>query len=397
MNNVEVWLWILLVMLPHNSRTSVIISRYGSALEAARAMRDGRCEELTEAEKQRVERTRTREVRSLISECERLGIRIVTMDDEEYPESLKVIQDPPVVLFVKGDLRPLNGRLTLSVVGPRSPSEYSRKVADVVCTELVEDGCAIVSGLAVGIDAAAHRCAVNRGGYTVGVMGCGLMVNYPTENAELKNAILESGGALISELLPYTSVSAGYFKRRNRIISGISAGTLVIEASSRSGCLLTAEHAVKQGRVLFCIPPHNIFEERYDGSAELIRMGAVSVFATTDIYEKLSQTYEGVGQLAEKRKAHLKRSAPKPKIASVAAKLTEKSAAKTVEKHNQPDISQLSPEEGQIVLLLSEKQLTMDELIDRTEKKHDEICSVILGLELMDVILRNQDGTFSLR
>ncbi|MBQ8170966.1 MAG: DNA-processing protein DprA [Oscillospiraceae bacterium] len=397
MNNVEVWLWILLVMLPHNSRTSAIISRYGSALEAARAMRDGRCDDLSEAEKQRVERTRTREVRSLISECERLGIRIVTMDDEEYPEALKTIQDPPVVLFVKGDLKPLKDRLTLSVVGPRSPSEYSRKAADVICTELVEDGCAIVSGLAVGIDAVAHRCAVNKGGYTIGVMGCGLMVNYPTENAELKNAILESGGALISELLPYTSVSAGYFKRRNRIISGIAAGTLVVEASSRSGCLLTAEHTVKQGRSLFCIPPHDIFEERYDGSAELIRAGAVSVFATTDIYEELSGAHEGVAQLSEKRKAAPKPAAPKPKIASVTAKKIEKPAVKAAEKNIEPDISQLSPEEGQIVLLLREKPLTMDELIDKTEKKHDEICSVVLGLELMDVILRNQDGTFSLR
>ena len=397
MNNVEVWLWILLVMLPHNSRTSAIIGRYGSALEAARAMRDGRCDDLSEAEKQRVERTRTREVRSLISECERLGIRIITMDDEEYPEPLKAIKDPPVVLFVKGDLRPLKGRLTLSVVGPRSPSEYSRKAADVICTELVEDGCALVSGLAVGIDAAVHRCAVNKGGYTVGIMGCGLMVNYPTENAELKNAILESGGALISELLPYTSVSAGYFKRRNRIISGISAGTLVVEASSRSGCLLTAEHTVKQGRALFCIPPHNIFEERYDGSAELIRTGAVPVFASIDIYEKLSQTHDGVARLAEKRKTSVKAAAPKPKIASVTAKAIEMPAAKTAERITMPDISQLSPEEGQIVLLLSEKSLTMDELIDKTEKKHDEICSVILGLELMDVILRNQDGTFSLR
>ncbi len=396
MNNVEIWLWILLVMLPHNSRTATLISQYGSALEAARAMRDGKCDILTDAEKQRVERTRTREVRALISECERLGIRIVTLDDEEYPAPLKAISDPPVVLFVKGDLKPLAGRLSLAVVGPRSPSEYSRKAADIFCTQLVEDGCALISGLAVGIDAAAHRCAVNKNGYTVGVMGCGLMVNYPTENEELRKAIVETGGALISELLPYTSVSAGYFKRRNRIISGLAAGTLVVEASTRSGCLLTAEHTVKQGRALFCIPPHDIFAERYEGAAGLIRDGAVPVFDITDIYKELSLTHDGIAALIERRIARPKPVRPKPKIASVTARIAEVPSEDVGRHDREPDVTDLSPEEAAIVLQLKSKPLTMDELIDRTGKKHDEICSVILGLELMDAIVRNQDGTFSL-
>ncbi|MGN0688430.1 MAG: DNA-processing protein DprA, partial [Oscillospiraceae bacterium] len=122
MKNVEIWLWILLVMLPHNSRTAELLRTYGSALEAAKAMRDGSCTFLTPQEKQRVERTRTREVRALINECQRLGISIVTLDDEDYPKRLKQISDPPIVLFVKGSLKPLERMTSLSVVGPRQPS-----------------------------------------------------------------------------------------------------------------------------------------------------------------------------------------------------------------------------------------------------------------------------------
>ncbi len=265
-SNVEVWLWLLLVLLPHNPRTSEILETYGSALEAAKAMRDGSCQ-LSAAEKQRVERTRTREVKSLICECERLGIRIITLDDGEYPEQLRKIPDPPIVLFVKGTLQPLQNMPAVAVVGPRSPSEYGRKVCEKLCTEMAKDKIALVSGMAVGIDSCVHRSAINNNGYTAAVLGCGIMVNYPAENEGLKNAVLNSGGALISELLPYASVAANYFRHRNRIISGLCGATLVVEAGSHSGALLTAEHALRQDRRLLCVPPHDIFADSFYGAA----------------------------------------------------------------------------------------------------------------------------------
>ena len=399
MNNVEIWLWILLVMLPHNSRTSELLKTYGSALDAARAMRDGDCTFLTPQEKQRVERTRTREVRALMNECERLGIRIVTLDDEEYPRLLKNIPDPPIVLFVKGSLARLNAVPSLAVVGPRSPSEYGRNAADKLCTSLAKDGTALISGLAVGIDSVVHRSAVNNGGYTVGVLGCGSMVNYPAENEELKAAIIASGGAVISELLPYTSVSAGYFKRRNRIISGLAQGTLVVEASTRSGCLLTAEHTVGQGRVLMCIPPHDIFAERFSGVMPLLRGGAVNVFETADVYNAIASSdsisdlsvTEQLKHFRKTRDVQPKKTSTKSAEAAMPEVLQSEPEVRT-----KPDFSDFSPEEAEVITQLTEKPLTMDELIDKTGLSHDKICAVVLGLEINDVITRNQTGTFML-
>lgn len=403
---VEIWLWLLLVLLPHNARTSEILHTYGgSALNAAKAMRDGECQ-LSAAEKQRVERTRTREVRALINECERLGIRIITLDDEEYPAQLRDISDPPIVLFVKGSLMPLKIMPALAVVGPRQPSEYGRKVCERLCAESAGDGVAIISGIAVGIDACAHRCAVNNGGFTAAVLGCGLMVNYPGENEELKEAILQSGGALISELLPYASVSQGYFKHRNRIISGLAGAALIVEASSHSGALLTAAHAAKQGRALLCVPPQDIFAERFSGLSQLLSQGAIPVCSICDLYSALIEAdgraaalkcllpqkeKQWLGSLSAVRPvlvrpAELRQSKPQESCCT-----PQQPAAKSV-----PDISQLSPEEGEIVSLIAEGAMTMDELIEKTGIQSDKLCAVILGLEINDVITRTREGTFLL-
>ena len=303
----------------------------------------------------------------------------------------------------EGSLAPLSKMPSVAVVGPRRPSEYGRKVCDALCTDMAKDGVALISGLAVGIDACVHRCAVNNGGYTVGVLGCGIMVNYPAENEELKEEIIKSGGAVISELLPYASVSASYFKQRNRIISGLAMGTLVPEASSRSGSLLTAAHAAMQGRRLMCIPPHDIMSERFSGTAQLMRDGARAVFSIRDIYSELNNGVQQCEQLdLLRQKAAEKLTAPKKQ------KSTKKTGAlskKPEEKKTQeldaparvlPDIAQLGPQESEVVLLLKDGPLTMDELIDKTGKRYDEICSVILGLELMDAVVRSRDGMISL-
>lgn len=407
MTNVEVWLWILLVMLPHNDRTTRLLSGYSSALEAARAMRDGECDLLTAAEKQRVERTRTREVKALIAECERLGIRIVTLDDPEYPSRLKKIADPPIVLFVKGDLSPLKNMTSVAVVGPRAPSEYSRRITDVLCADLSEDKVGVISGLAVGIDGEAHRCTVKHGGYTVGVLACGHMVNYPAENEDLKKSIVENGGAVISELLPYTSAKVYYFRQRNRIIAGLSEATVVIEASAKSGTLVTSELTFEQEKPVFCVPPHDITDERYFGAVSLLRANALPLFSVKDIYTELSLRNKGVTDdtHAERLEALSGKEAPrvpkqkKPKTKPpVSAVKDEAKPAAFVEAEpaEEMDMAQFSPEEALVVTLLQDGPLTMDEIIEKSGKRHDEICSIVLGLELMDVVTRCQNGTFIL-
>ncbi len=401
MTNVEVWLWILLVMLPHNPRTTELLSRYRTALDAAIAMRDGKCDLLTNGEKQRVERTRAREVKALIAQCEHLGIRIITLDDPEYPSQLKRIDSPPIVLFVKGDLSPLGDMPAVAVVGPRVTTEYGVRVTDMLCESFAQNKVAVISGLAVGVDGEAHRCTVEHGGYTVGVLGCGLEVNYPAENEQLKKEIIEGGGAVISELLPYSSTNALYFRLRNRIIAGLSCASVVIEASAKSGTLVTAGITRSQDKPVFCVPPHDITDITLSGTVSLLREYALPLFDISDIFAELQRRSEAGIHIPHKerlKKLAKKKASPKTEKRSKNSASMEMSSAAPQE--HQPsaavDISALSPEEAQVIGLLKERPLTMDEIIEKSGKRHEEICSVILGLELMDAVVRRQDGTFVL-
>ena len=292
--NKEIWLWILLVMLPYNERTMKIFERYGDVRSAAEAMRDGSCDMLTDEERERAKNIRSREVNSLIADCEANDIRIVTIEDEEYPKLLREICVPPVVLFVRGSLENMDEGAVLAVVGSRECSAYSIEATRRICTELAELGVAIVSGLAVGIDCTAHRSALDGGSKTIGVLACGHLVDYPTASRQIKQDIIKSGGAVISELLPRTGVDKDYFHHRNRIISGLAHGLFIAEAGEISGCHHTAGHATEQGRELFCLPPYNVFSPQCSGVNRYLRDGATPVFGSVDIVNGLKYRIFGV-------------------------------------------------------------------------------------------------------
>ncbi len=283
--NKKIWLWLLLVMQPYNENTMKLVEHYGGPLAAAQAIRDGKCVQLTAEERARAISVRNKAVDDVIKTCEENNIRIVTIEDEEYPELLKQIYNPPIVLFVQGSLKGLNELPTLAVVGTRGASRYASITGGKICNELVKAGMVLISGLAIGLDSVAHWAAVNNGSRTIGILACGNLIDYPAVNRDLKNRILENGGALISELLPGTRTTPGYFKYRNRIISGISMGTFVIEAPNGSGCIYTAEHAVEQNRELFCLSPNDVNSNCCAGVIPFLRDGAVAVFDHTDIID----------------------------------------------------------------------------------------------------------------
>ncbi|MCH5203573.1 MAG: DNA-processing protein DprA [Oscillospiraceae bacterium] len=277
-------------MQPYNRRTVEILEQFDyNAEKAATAIRDGKVL-LSEEEKQRANKVRRGAVREVMKLCSDNGVKIMTLDDEEYPSLLKNIDNPPIVLFCAGELGGLDGTLTVSAVGTRTPSSYGISVTKRIIPQLTKVGTIITSGLAVGIDAAVHRSCIDNGGRTIGVLGCGIFVNYPAKNAGLKQEIVESGGAVISELLPFTKPSSEYFQHRNRIISGLSLGTLVLEAGEKSGALITANHACEQGREVFFIPPHDILSPSFMGVAALGRDGATPVYSYTDILYTLLKT-----------------------------------------------------------------------------------------------------------
>lgn len=219
-----------------------------------------------------------------LNEIERLGIKLITLNDSAYPENLKRIYDPPPVLYIKGDLKKEDAD-AMAIVGARNATTYGKMVTERLSSELASYGFTIISGMARGIDTFAHRGAIAGGGRTIAVFGSGINTVYPPENRRLAEEIIESG-AVISEFQPGIPPEKTNFPRRNRIISGMSVGVLVIEATNDSGSLITANAALEQGREVFAIPG-NINSRHSTGTNGLIKKGAKLVEDIEDILEEL--------------------------------------------------------------------------------------------------------------
>lgn len=222
-----------------------------------------------------------------MEKLERCGIKALIWHDPDYPTRLKEIYDYPPVLYMKGSIVDRD-EWCLAVVGTRRPTVYGRQVTDEIVNELSRSNITIVSGLARGIDSAAHKSALEAGGRSIAVMGGGLDSIYPAENADLAHSIIENG-ALLSEYHPGTKPRPEHFPRRNRIISGISLGVLVIEADRTSGALITAHLALEQNREVFAIPG-SILSPASIGTNQLIKEGAKLVRDFGDVLEELNLT-----------------------------------------------------------------------------------------------------------
>jgi DNA processing protein len=190
--------------------------------------------------------------RAQLHSAEKVGARFITLWDEEYPEVLKNIYDPPLYLFIRGELQPRD-EAAVAVVGTRAPTAYGKVVTKAIAGDLAAAGVTIVSGMALGIDGEAHKAALEADGRTIAVLGSGIDVVYPKSHERLMEQIIEHG-AVISEFPPGTGPSGGNFPRRNRVISGLCKGALIVEAPLHSGALLTAAHALDQNREVFAIP-----------------------------------------------------------------------------------------------------------------------------------------------
>lgn len=412
-NPVEVWLWLLLVMEPHNPKTHFILEDCGGdASEAGRRIRDGKYDFLSETQKKNAESVRMKDVRGVMELCEKNSVRIITLDDEEYPPLLRGIENPPIVLFCAGSLRGLDRSITLSVVGARSISDYGLMVTNRILEPLVKLGVVIVSGIAVGADAAAHSVCLRNNGRTIAVLGCGILVNYPAENAELKREIIANGGAIISELLPMTKPSGRYFNTRNRIIAGLSLGTLVTEAGHQSGSLLTANHALTQERDVFCVPPQDLFSSRYNGVVPMLRSGAAAVYNFTDILNAFSMYFSNEqyvkDYVASIEKTEFKRKTPKkPSVkmpeADAKAPEAEREKENTVEAKKAPQtelteelLSSLEPIEAEALKALAESPAKLDKLVERLNCGFEELTEALTNLEIAGYVNRGQDGEFLL-
>jgi DNA processing protein len=219
-----------------------------------------------------------------LSLLKEVGGAILTLKDDAYPKRLRDIYDPPAVLYVRGELKK-EDELAVSIVGSRKTSPYGRWITEKVSQELARHGVTIVSGMARGIDSLAHWGAISAGGRTIAVLGCGVDVIYPSENRNLFRKIIDCG-AVLSEFRMGSPPEAGHFPKRNRIISGLSLGVVVVEASTKSGSLLTAGYALEQGREVFAVPG-NVGFEGSRGTNRLIKDGAKMVESSEDVLEEI--------------------------------------------------------------------------------------------------------------
>ncbi|HZK39243.1 MAG TPA: DNA-processing protein DprA, partial [Clostridia bacterium] len=240
---------------------------------------------------QRLENFTLEQAKRIVRQCAQNAWQIVTPDGEDYPPLLLRLNNFPAVLYTWGDLSCLKDKVSIAVVGSRSASPYSIDVAGRLSASLSRSGAVVVSGGALGVDSAAHTGALYGGGKTVAVLGCGLGARYLMGNHALRTQIAQSG-AVISEYPPDTQAIGSNFPIRNRLISGLSYGTVVIEAGVKSGSLITAGYALEQGRDIFAVPG-DIINSSYTGTNKLIRDGAKPVFSGADVLEEYAFRYPG--------------------------------------------------------------------------------------------------------
>lgn len=222
---------------------------------------------------------------NVLEDCAQKGYSVITPEDDNYPRQFYALQDPPLVVYAQGNvalLGQMHNLPVLTVVGTRSASEYGSRVAENMSYDLAQAGFIIVSGLALGIDSYAHSGALRAGKRTVAVLGSGLNTDYPPQSAPMRKQILATGGVVLTELEPSVPVRGAYFPARNRLLAGLSQGVLVVEAPQRSGALLTASHALEQGKEVFAVPS-DIYDPNAAGTLGLIRDGAIPAINVLDV------------------------------------------------------------------------------------------------------------------
>lgn len=286
---------------------------------------------------------------------------ILLWEGQGYPLALTDIEDPPVMLFAKGGLNALEHPLALAMVGSRTPSPQGCRDAAAFAGDLAQSGITVVSGLARGIDAAAHEGALKAGGITVAVVGTGLDIVYPTQNEALAQAIAKKG-LLLSEYPPGTPARPSHFPSRNRIISGLSAGTLVVEAALKSGSLITARMALEQGKEVFAVPG-SIHSPLSKGCHQLIKQGAKLVESAADILDELQGPW--------------------------AAPRSENSSLQST-----GGGTDLAKETDPLLKVLGFEAMSLDELQDFTGLDTPSLQVKLLGLELEQRIMRLPGGRF---
>lgn len=374
MTDRKYWIW-LSSALGAAARVDEILSAFPNPQTLYEADRKTRIISgvFTKAQLDRLEKASLRNAEVAVNTCFKNHWSIVTPEDAAYPEQLRNIPDMPLVLYVDGDLSVLHGKVVIGVVGTREPCRDSRLIARKMSADMAAAGAVIVSGGALGIDSCAHEGAVSAGGKTICVLGCGLGTNYLMSNEPMRREISKNG-AVISEYPPLSSATKYTFPERNRIISGLSHGVLVVEAGEKSGSLITARCANNQGRDVFAIPG-SILNTAYLGANKLIRDGAKAVTCAEDILEGYDILYSGRLELSKEQK--------KPEIIPKQKQTRKLSAS-------------LSGDTQKIYGLFTDEPIHPDELCAMSGLPVSAVITALMELEMSGLIEQTEGKNYIL-
>lgn len=332
------------------------------------------------------------------NQCQQKGIQILTYGDTAYPQRLRNIADPPMVLYFKGQLPDWQAQPVIGVVGTRKASPYGLQTAHLLASQIAACGGLVVSGLASGIDTLSMEGALDAGKPVVGVLGGGVDVVYPARNRALYRRT-EENGCLLSEYPPGSRPYPGNFLRRNRIISGVSDGLLVVEAPAKSGALNTASHALSQGRDLFAAPG-NLGVESGLGSNSLLQEGAYAALSGWDVVKHYETLYPGTvanhqGSLAKSAKTFLPKVAQTPDV-------PEKEPQKSIDNLNKSTYSvinerpvNLSDQENAVFALLDSSPQLPDSIMDASDLPSGTVQSILTRLAIKGLAVYHPDGRIS--
>lgn len=420
------WLWLSLICGPGSKSADSLLESFGGSVsdiyeagekeysafpEIGKQLRDKLCGKSLAAAKE------------IFAFCRNEGVGILTPESILYPARLARIRNKPLVLYYKGILRDLEPEVCIAEVGTRHMSEYGSHSSYSMAYDLAKAGAVVVSGMAKGVDGMAHRGALDAGGYTVAVLGNGIDRAYPSEHLPLMKEIIKNG-VVITEYKPFTAPNGFNFPLRNRIISGLSQGTVVIEAPSSSGALITADYAVGQGRDIFALPG-KVGELNSGGTNQLIKNGAKIITCAADVLLEYQTLYSNkinlnnipsIKSSSFRSPLDLKVAAPKPSLSKgglsekVACRVAEKSekAMETADlrkrtdrtpatKESMEQFSDLPEDQRKILsLLLQKKRLGSDDIAGQTGMAVGQVLAALTMLEISGYIMALPGGIYTI-
>ena len=378
------WIWLAESLFKGSRKAGALLTHFGDAEAIFRADESTLANSkipLTENELSGLTLKDLSAASKILSDCQKEGIRIIPRTSKEFPKRLLEIPDCPTLLYAKGQVLSVDDEPVIAVVGTRRASAQGRSAANKISEEIAASGGVLCSGMARGIDSIAMESALRAGGKVIGVLGCGLDICYPAENKTLMKQV-ELSGTLISEYPPKTRPNKFNFPKRNRIISAMSLGTVVIEAPDQSGALITARQALEQNRDVFAVPS-GIFEPLARGSNNLIREGAVPIMSGRDVMAEYVHLFPDKINLAP---------------VAIAESDTQKSVVVDKEEFSLSEefLAKHSPDEQAILRAVSVDELRLDEISAKCDMPIAKLLSLVTMLEIRGSLKKLSDNHFKI-